>query len=296
MIKVSRIAYVTLETADIERQLDYYQRVMGLYLAVRDAGRAYLVTRVGELAVILCQGPAARCARLSFLLAPTIDLATAERELAKEGITARANQDAQPNTPASLVFEDLNGTEIELLAQTKFLPVKAGPGISPFKLGHVAFIVDDPVATAAFYETVLGFRVSDWVDRFFVFMRCGPDHHTVNFLKSEQRRMHHFAFEMRDAAHLTESCDVLGREKLEIIWGPVRHGPGHNIATYHLNTDGLMIELYTELDRMSDEEHGYFDPKPWHEEFPQKPKTWVGRTRRDVWGPAIPSNFLLQGY
>ncbi len=296
MIKVSRIAYVTLETPDIERQLDYYQRVMGLNVAVRDAGRAYLVTRVGELAIILCPGAAARCLRLSFLVAPAVDLAAAERELAEEGIKARRSQDAQPNTPESLVFEDLNGTEIELLARTDFLSAKAGPGISPFKLGHVAFIVDDPVATAAFYERVLGFRVSDWVDRFFVFMRCGPDHHTVNFLKSEPRRMHHFAFEMRDAAHLTESCDVLGREKLEITWGPVRHGPGHNIATYHLNTDGLMIELYTELDRMSDEEHGYFDPKPWHEEYPQKPKTWVGRTRRDVWGPAIPSNFLLQGY
>ena len=62
-------------------------------------------------------------------------------------------------------------------------------------------------------------------------MRCGPDHHTVNFLKSERSRMHHFAFELRDAAHLVTSCDVLGRENLGIVWGPVRHGPGHNIAT-----------------------------------------------------------------
>ncbi len=296
MIKTSRILYITLETPDVERQLDYYQRIMGLDLAARDAGNAYLATRVGELAVVLRHGPVARCARLTFQIVPETDLTTAKRELAKEGISAQLHKDSQLTAPQSLIFKDLNGTEIELLSETAFLSVKAGPGISPFKLGHVAFIVDDPVLTADFYERVLGFRVSDWVDRFFVFMRCGPDHHTVNFLKSEQQRMHHFAFEMRDAAHLTESCDVLGHEKLEIIWGPVRHGPGHNIATYHLNTDGLMIELFTELDRMSDEAHGNFDPKPWHENRPQKPKTWVGQTRRDVWGPAIPSNFLLQGY
>lgn len=108
--------------------------------------------------------------------------------------------------------------------------------------------------------------------------------------------MHHFALELRDAAHLVVSCDVLGRENLGILWGPVRHGPGHNIATYHRNTDELMIELYTELDRTSDEMLGYFDPKPWHEDLPQRPKTWVGRQRRDVWGPAIPKDFLLQGY
>ncbi len=296
MIKTSRILHVTLETPDVERQLDYYQRVMGLDIAARDADCVYLATRVGEVSIIVRHGPAARCARLTFQVAPATNLAAAERELAHEGISAQRRRDSHPQAPEALIFNDINGTEIELITETAFLPVKAGPGISPFKLGHVAFVVDDPVAISSFYERVLGFRVSDWVDRYFVFMRCGPDHHTVNFLRSEQRRMHHFAFEMRDAAHLTESCDVLGREKLEIVWGPVRHGPGHNIATYHLNTDGLMIELFTELDRISSEDLGHFDPKPWHEDRPQKPKTWPGRARRDVWGPAIPSNFLLQGY
>ena len=296
MIKVSRISYLTLETPDIERQLAYYQHVMGLDLTARDANAAYLATRVGELAVVLRQGPKARCAQLSFQVAPTTDLAEAARQLAHEGIRADLRHDTDPNGSETLSFLDLNGTQIELARQTAFLPVRPGSGVNPFKLGHVAFVVNDPVATSAFYERVLGFRVSDWVERYFVFMRCGPDHHTVNFLKSEEHRMHHFAFEMRDAAHLVESCEVLGREKLEIVWGPVRHGPGHNIATYHLNTDRLMIELFTELDRMSDEAAGYFDPRPWHHDRPQKPTTWGGRTRRDVWGPAIPNDFLLQGY
>ena len=295
MINVCRIDHLTLETPDMERQLDYYQRVMGLHLAARDGDGAYLVTRVGELALVLRQGSAPRCTTLTFQMSPGTDLATAQRELAAEGIKVETRHDAQPGVGQVLVFTDLDGNEIELFAETRFLSSQEGLGISPFKLGHVAFIVNDPGATSAFYERILGFRVSDWVDRYFVFMRCGPDHHTVNFLKSEKHRMHHFAFELRDAAHLTQSCDVLGREKLEIQWGPVRHGPGHNIATYHLNTDQLMIELFTELDRMSDETLGHFDPMPWHEDRPQKPKTWPGRQRRDVWGPAIPSNFLLQG-
>ena len=139
------------------------------------------------------------------------------------------------------------------MAPPAFRPAATRSGINPLKLGHVAFIVDDPEATSAFYARVLGFRVSDWVDRFFVFMRCGPDHHTVNFLKAAGRRMHHFAFEMRDAAHLIESCDTLAGTSSRSCGGRVRHGPGHNIATYHLNTDHLMIELFTELDRMSDE-------------------------------------------
>jgi len=34
------------------------------------------------------------------------------------------------------------------------------------------------------------------------------------------------------------------------------------MATYHQDAAGQIIELFAELDRMSDESLGYFDPKP----------------------------------
>jgi hypothetical protein len=34
---------------------------------------------------------------------------------------------------------------------------------------------------------------------------------------------------------------------------------------------------------MADEELGYFEPRPWHRDRPQRPKTWVGLPR-DIWG------------
>ena len=56
--------------------------------------------------------------------------------------------------------------------------------------------VQDVQATCDFYERVLGFKVSDWNGDFFVFMRCNPDHHTVNFVRGKTTRMHHIAFEL----------------------------------------------------------------------------------------------------
>jgi len=56
MIKVTRIGHATFETPDLERQIDYFTNVVGLVLAERDGGRAYLATRVGDLAVQLDQG------------------------------------------------------------------------------------------------------------------------------------------------------------------------------------------------------------------------------------------------
>ena len=45
-----------------------------------------------------------------------------------------------------------------------------------------------------------------------------------------------------------------------------------------------MIEFFCELDKMVDEELGYFEPRPWHQDTPQRPKTWeAGKTSN--WGP-----------
>ena len=144
-------------------------------------------------------------------------------------------------------------------------------------------MVQDVNATVAFYEKVLGFKVSDWIGDFFVFMRCNPDHHTVNFIKGATVKLHHMAFELKDFVHIQNSCDLFGQRNIPIIWGPLRQGPGHNIATYHRNHDDQVIELYTELDQLKDEALGYFDPRPWHRDQPQRPKVWEpGKT--NTWG------------
>ena len=115
-------------------------------------------------------------------------------------------------------------------------------------------------------------------------MRCNTDHHTVNFIKGDKPELHHIAFELKDiVAHAERLRDVRDRRQMPILWGPVRHGPGHNVATYHRNPDEHTVELYIELDQMKDEELGYFDPRPWHRDTPQFPKTWTpGKTT--IWG------------
>jgi hypothetical protein len=114
-------------------------------------------------------------------------------------------------------------------------------------------------------------------------MRCGFDHHAVNFIQSQTAKMHHIAFELRDASHLHRACDLLGQERIPLLWGPVRHGPGHNVAVYHRAPDGHLVEFFIDLDRMIDEELGYFEPRPWHRNRPQRPQVWRVKPR-DIWG------------
>ncbi|HVY56984.1 MAG TPA: VOC family protein, partial [Xanthobacteraceae bacterium] len=195
MIKARRIGHAVFETPDIERQLDYYTGTVGLVPAAREKDRVFLVSRLGHLAIELRQGHEPRCIKLTFEVAPDTNFADAARQLAAQGIKSDRRSDAMPGIPESLAFDDPKGTTIELFSRWNDLSdEQESRGAQVFKLGHVAFLVPDPQATVDFYVKVLGFRVSDWIEDFFAFLRCNSDHHTVNFLRSKGVRIHHLAF------------------------------------------------------------------------------------------------------
>jgi catechol 2,3-dioxygenase-like lactoylglutathione lyase family enzyme len=134
---------------------------------------------------------------------------------------------------------------------------------------------------------LLGFRWSDTVGDFFVFLRCNADHHAANFMASRKYQgMHHVAYEFRDPNHLIAMLDNLAQHGHGLVWGPGRHGPGHNLFTYHKDPDGNTVELFTQLDLVLDETKGYWEPRPWHESSPMGPRTWeVDIAAVNQWGP-----------
>ena len=155
----------------------------------------------------------------------------------------------------------------------------------PLKLGHIAYHCPDVQGTVKFYCDMLGFKVSDFRGDFFAFLRCSRDHHMVNFLRDPKSTIHHIAFEVRDWSDIKRACDMLARHNIQLTWGPIRHIIGHNIAIYHKNPDGVVIEFFCEMDQMHDEDLGFFEPRPWHQDRPQRPKVWGDDTRSNWWGP-----------
>ena len=284
MIKVKRLRHVSFASPNVEAQLDYYQSIIGLAVIGRDDRRVILGTESDELTLVLEHGAASRLTAIAYEVAPGLDLSDLQKSLASLNIKSEVRSDTAPGIPKTLVFNDPDGLQIELFSRWDFCkPVEPIRGLAVAKLGHVALYTPDPERAAKFFESVLGFRVSDRIEENFVFLRCGPEHHAMNFARGTEARIHHLAFELRDASHMHQACDLLGRNKFQILWGPVRHGPGHNVAVYHHNPDRYLIELYYSMDLMLDEELGYFEPRPWHRDRPQRPKTWVGLPR-DVWG------------
>ena len=93
----------------------------------------------------------------------------------------------------------------------------------------------------------------------------------MNFLRDPKTAIHHIAFEVRDWSDMKRASDMLAKNDIKLAWRPLRHIIGHNIAIYHNNPDGVTIEFFCELDQMHDEELGFFEPRPWHQDRPQRP-------------------------
>lgn len=146
-------------------------------------------------------------------------------------------------------------------------------GVAPLRLGHIVILSPEALDLFKFYREVLGFHYTDDIGKLAFFGTCNRDHHVINVVGLPESRIHHIAFELRDNGEHVRAADVLFRNDNPTIWGPSRHGAGHNVAAYHFDPDQVMIELYTQMD-VYVPAIGHFEPRPWHEEYPMAPKSW----------------------
>jgi len=292
---LNRLSHVALKTPDVERMRSYYTDVIGLASYDDHEGNVYLASGGLGPALELKPASAAGVDHVAFEL-------TAAREdellmkLGQQRVEVRTRTDAEPGILRVHDISDVEGNLIQLCVvdDTREAAAYSAVGIVPQKIGHVATRTRSAAAVVGFYESALDFRWSDWMGDFFAFMRCNADHHTVNFVNaSNPGQMHHLAFELKDSSEVVAACDALAARDIPMIWGPGRHGIGHNLFTYHADPDGNVVELFCDLDRIASEDLGYFEPRPWHKERPLRPKRHVpDPSSANLWGYGGPEGFL----
>ena len=285
-IRVSKLGYVGFETPDVERLVEYYTKVLDFALVDGAPEGAFLTTGTDHHCVVVTRGDTRARAVVGYEIWEDLD--SAQQRLKEAGYETQRRSDIGPGTPDVLVLEEPStGTPLHLITAQDPSGVGDYPPLRPTKLGHVAAFTPALDPMQSFYQDLLGFKWSDTVGDFFVFLRCNADHHAANFMASTKfQGMHHIAYEMRDPNHLIAMLDHLAKNDYRLHWGPGRHGPGHNLFTYHRDPDGHVIELFTQIDVVHDEAKGYWEPRPWHEEYPMYPKTWqVDLATVNQWGP-----------
>jgi catechol-2,3-dioxygenase len=292
---VVRLSHVALASPDVERLRTHYVDVIGLAPYDDGDGTIYLASGGLGPALELRPGDQRSLHHLAFELS-----AAGEEELLAglraSGLATESATDAEPGFARVHTLADVEGNTIQLAVVDEERPAATLPShpVGPNKIGHVATRTSSAEAVSDFYQSALGFRWSDWMGDFFVFLRCNADHHTVNFINAPRPgALHHLAFELRDASHVMTACDVLAANGITLVWGPGRHGVGHNLFTYHHDPDGNVVELFCDLDRIASEELSVFEPRPWHSDHPQRPKRWVpDPASANKWGPPPPEDFM----
>jgi catechol 2,3-dioxygenase len=247
---IAAIGHLAVRTPDVDACVAQAIDLMGLAETARDETGVYLTE--GRAHHSLHYIDAAEAA------ADHVGLEAADAE-ALEAIRGRLDDAGIPWTASG---DDMLGEAIRVTPPGEFvfeiyvgMPHGDVPelraGVRPNRFGHVTLRLEDPAPMKDFLCDILGFRVSDAVAGGF-FLRCNVDHHGVGVLPGPGQ-LHHHAWEVSSIADIGRICDRVHERGLRVLWGPVRHGAGNNIAAYFADPAGTVVEYYTDMERIYDD-------------------------------------------
>ncbi|NNE80277.1 MAG: glyoxalase [Silicimonas sp.] len=142
----------------------------------------------------------------------------------------------------------------------------------PRKVSHVVLNSPDMEGAQAWYESMLGFRTSDYSADQMVFLRCGSDHHSIALVRAQYPSVNHVAFEMAGIDSFMRGIGRMKQKGQIPSWGPGRHGPGNNPFAYFVSPSGFVIEFTAEVQQIDEATH---EPKVWSRTDPEAMDQWM---------------------
>ncbi|HEX4789308.1 MAG TPA: VOC family protein [Actinospica sp.] len=256
---ISHIRQVSLGVPELRRSRDFYENHWGLEAVASDADLVYFGSGCSESYVL----------RLRAAEQPRVDLLAfaVESPAEVDRIAGRAARQSggkllgepfhrqEPGAGYAARFLDCDGRTVEVssgVTQRSHTPAAAADS-RPLSISHVVLNTVDIQRSRAYYEAVLGLRVSDWVEDFFCFLRCGPAHHVLAFTSGPYASLNHVAFEVRGVDEFMRATGAMMRKGHSPIWGPGRHGVGDNTFSYFAEpSSGFVTEYTTALQVVDD--------------------------------------------
>jgi catechol 2,3-dioxygenase-like lactoylglutathione lyase family enzyme len=124
----------------------------------------------------------------------------------------------------------------------------------PEKISHIVMHSPRHHEEVAFFQDVLGFRLSDWLGDFMAFLRCNSAHHRIAFLPGPPC-LNHVAYDLANVDEMMRGVARLKRQEVDIRWGPGRHTAGNNAFSYFTTPAGFAVEYTAELEDVDFETH-----------------------------------------
>jgi 2,3-dihydroxy-p-cumate/2,3-dihydroxybenzoate 3,4-dioxygenase len=256
-VRVTDLAYVAHAVPDLVAERKFYSDAWGLTEVGEEGGRVYFAA-AGSLhpfVIRLRQDEELKTDIIGFTAASR----AAVDALFRQAVAAGAKPICEPGPAAGPAggyaarFFDLDGRALEVIGdvqQRKPRTLEHGAAI-PAGLSHVVLHSPDVKALARFYEDALGFRLSDWIGEFMIFLRCNPAHHRLAIMPGKPA-LNHVAFDVNSVDDLMRGLGRLTRLGVKLSWGPGRHTAGKNTFTYYLTPNGNAVEYTSDLENVDE--------------------------------------------
>ena len=145
--------------------------------------------------------------------------------------------------PASTRIEAFHGPEV---ASTPFSPGRniSGFRTGPLGMGHVVLHCEDIEQMTAFYEGLLGFRLSDYFLRPYParFFHCNPRHHSLALTATGKNAPHHMMVELFSLDDVGQGYDLAQDNEGQVAVTMGRHSGDYMTSFYSWNPSGFMTE------------------------------------------------------
>lgn len=249
---ISEMGHVGLQTTDLKASLWDAENLLGVRVTEVVDGTAYLAASDVHHELIYRESDVDGVDSLGLVAKDLDALRTIRKRVEAENLPILEGLNATRGVEEGFTFVGPEGFTFEIYVN-RAVDVAVRPGFVQ-RYGHINFHPRNPKRMMEFLARVLDFRLSDVIgEDYAYFMRCNADHHGIAILPGKGS-FHHHAWQVQSVVDLAQLGDRLHKAGRELIWGPVRHGAGHNIAAYYVEHTGAVVEVYTDLEQIYDDE------------------------------------------
>ncbi len=252
---IRALGYIGLHATNLDDWGGFGTGVLGLQLAAR--GNSELVFRMDDRRqrLVVARDATDGPAFFGWEVADAAALDAMAARLEAAGVAVRRGDAAlcdRRHVRGLVHLADPFGNRVELfhgaaITDEPFVPGRCISGFrsGPLGMGHAVMLVPDVAAGLAFYRDVLGFGVSDWIERPFrgYFMHVNGRHHSFAMLESGGPTVfHHFMIELFNLDDVGQGYDIAAHEDGRVATTLGRHANDLMTSFYAKTPGGFLVE------------------------------------------------------
>ena len=262
---VMRLGYVHTRVTDLEASRFHYGETLGMRVVHEEPGKLYYKgwDEFDHHSVVLEEGGVG-LVKLGYKVASSSDLDEFERRAQQFGcLTERMSvgdnfavgDGVRIVLPSEHVVElyhqiDYVGSDVGLVNPDPFPRHLVGVGVP--RIDHALITCEDPAVEERFFSEVLDFRPVERVvtelddgELMGSWMACTNTPHDIAFIKGENGKLHHFAYNLTDWNEIKHAGALFAMDDVSVDVGPTQHGITRGETIYFFDPSGNRNEVFS---------------------------------------------------